>query len=130
MANNDRNPTDQDLDTAGLDNTPGTGSRFDAAQSMSGAGGDVSGMSSPDAGGRDWSKSEGQAGSDYLHGADGSDGPSRHGGMSSSPGGTSGSGPGTGAGADLEETHRLAREATERLREDFDNRGVSGNGNF
>jgi hypothetical protein len=51
-------------------------------------------------------------------------------GMSSSPGGSSGSGPGTGAGADLEETHRLAREATERLREDFDNRGVSGNGNF
>ena len=50
--------------------------------------------------------------------------------MSSSPGGTSGSGPGTGAGADLDETRRAAREATERLREDFDNRGVSGSGNF
>jgi len=130
MANDDPIPTDQDLDTAGLDNTPGTGSGLGAAQSMSAAGGDVSGMSSPESGGRDWSKSEGQAGSDYLHGSDGGDGPSRHGGMSSSPGGSSGSGPGTGAGADLEETHRLAREATERLREDFDNRGVSGTGNF
>lgn len=121
---NDRNPTDQDLDTAGLDNTPGTGSGLGAAQSMSAAGG----MSSPEAGGRDWSKSEGQAGSDYLHGSDGNDGPSRDGGMSSSPGGTSGSG--DGVATDVDETRRLAREATERLREDYDNRGVSGNGNF
>lgn len=45
MANDDRNPTDQDLDTAGLDNTPGTGSGLGAARSMS-AGGGVSGMSS------------------------------------------------------------------------------------
>lgn len=133
MATNDRDRMDQDLDTAGLDNTPGTGMGMNAAQSMSA---DVSGMSDPE-GARDWSKSAGQAGSDYLHGAENDSehrGPSRHGGMSSSAGGTTAGGLGGehtgGAGADLDETRRLAQEATDRLREDHENRGVSGNGNF
>lgn len=130
MAIDNRDPMDQDLDTAGLDNTPGTGTGMNAAQQM--GSGDVSGMSDPGAG-RDWSKSEGQAGSDYLHGTENDSsegGPSRHGGMSSAPSGTSGGTHDGDAGAALDETRRAAREATERLREDYDNRGVSGNGSF
>jgi sporulation protein YlmC with PRC-barrel domain len=78
--------------------------------------------------------SSGAAGSDYLHNADedfyASDAfddsrfyGARRGGTSASPGGV-----GEGMGADRDETARLAREASERLREDERNRGVGGSG--
>ena len=88
----------------------------------------------------------GPAGSDYQHNADedfyASDAfdddrfyGSRRGGSSGASGGMSGSssdpgGMGEGMGADRDETRRLAREASERLREDERNRGVGRSGNL
>jgi hypothetical protein len=78
----------------------------------------------------------GMAGSDYLHNADedfyASDAfddsrfyGARRPGSTASPGGL-----GDGMGADRAETERLAREASERLREDERNRGVGGTGSL
>jgi sporulation protein YlmC with PRC-barrel domain len=80
--------------------------------------------------------SSGMAGSDYLHNADedfyASDAfddsrfyGARRPGSSASPGGL-----GDSMGADRDETARLAREASERLREDERNRGVGGTGSL
>jgi sporulation protein YlmC with PRC-barrel domain len=80
--------------------------------------------------------SPGMAGSDYLHNADedfyASDAfddsrfyGARRPGSSASPGGL-----GDSMGADRDETARLAREASERLREDERNRGVGGTGSL